>query len=137
MAKRRRSREILLEILFQVDVGSQSHEDAYNYSISNNAGKDYDDRFLDRCLKDITENVNEIDEEIKKRLKNWRFDRIANIDRNILRFAIYEILNYDDIPLSVTINEAVEIAKKYGSEESAAFINGVLGTFESVKVDVL
>ena len=68
----------------------------------------------------------EIDQMIKKYAKNWSLERIAVIDRNILRFAIYELRYLKEIPAKVTINEAIEIAKTYGSEDSGAFVNGIL-----------
>jgi N utilization substance protein B len=76
----------------------------------------------------------EIDKLIKDRLKNWEFERIANVDKNILRFATYELLFRDDIPIAVTINEAIEIAKEYSGKEAGKFINGIL---DNIKKDSL
>jgi len=72
-------------------------------------------------------NLSEIDKAINTYTNNWSLDRITNIDRNILRMAIYEILHLKNIPKSVSINEAVELAKKYGTKSSYSFVNGVLG----------
>jgi N utilization substance protein B len=78
-------------------------------------------------VKGILKNEKFIDDEIKKIALNWRIERIANIDKNILRIAVYEILFRGDIPESVSINEAVELAKKYSGDESGKFVNGILG----------
>src|SRR5207244_12236894 len=68
----------------------------------------------------------QIDELIQKSSSNWKLDRMARVDRNILRLAVYEILRRADVPVRVTLNEAIELGKKFGSEESSAFVNGVL-----------
>jgi N utilization substance protein B len=67
-----------------------------------------------------------IDEIIQRTSTNWKLERMARVDRNILRLAVYEILKRADVPLKVTLNEAIELSKKYGSEESSAFVNGIL-----------
>ena len=71
-------------------------------------------------------NRDQIDALINGASENWRISRMATVDRNILRFSVYELVYLDDIPPSVTINEAVEIAKRYGSEDSPSFVNGIL-----------
>jgi len=72
------------------------------------------------------EHLDEIDRKITQYAENWQMDRMAAVDRNILRFAVYELIFMDDIPPKVSINEAVNIAKKYSQEESGKFVNGVL-----------
>lgn len=79
-----------------------------------------------RLVKTFIENKGCVDEQIKKHSKGWDIDRLLKIDRDILRISIVELLFFEDIPASVSINEAVELAKKYGSEESSSFINGIL-----------
>ena len=74
----------------------------------------------------VYENLNGLDEIISKYSDNWKVSRISRIDRNILRIAVYEMLNLSNIPHPVTINEAVDIAKKYGNNESGSFINGIV-----------
>ncbi len=97
--------------IIQVSVLSK-REDVKNYSI--------------RIVKKFIESKDKIDEMIKKHSKGWDVDRLMKIDRDILRISITELLYFEDIPASVSINEAVELAKKYGSEESSCFINGIL-----------
>lgn len=131
MGLRRKSREAALQFLFQEDFASESGklEDLENrflkfcslYSVEKKA-KNY---ALD-LLKTTFDNQEEIDNLISKAAMNWRLSRIAATDRNILRIAVCEMLKVDDIPDQVAINEAVEIAKRFASDESPAFINGVL-----------
>ena len=82
--------------------------------------------FADPLIQGVLEHRDEIDERIKKFCKNWDFNRIAAVDRNIMRLAIFEMLHRDDIPPVVSINEAVDIAKKFSTQESGKFVNGIL-----------
>ncbi len=82
--------------------------------------------FADPLIRGVLEQRDQIDEHIKKHTRNWDFHRIAAVDRNIMRLAIYEMLNREDIPPIVSINEAVDIAKKFSTEDSGKFVNGIL-----------
>ena len=82
--------------------------------------------FAEPLIKGVLENRDAIDEQIKKHAKNWDFHRIAAVDRNVMRLAIYEMLHREDIPPAVSINEAVDIAKKFSTEDSGKFVNGIL-----------
>ncbi len=84
------------------------------------------DDFSDRIVKGVVQYHREIDVLIERYSENWRLNRIAPIDRTLLRMAIYELLYCEDIPPKVTLNEAVELGKEYGSEDSSSFINGIL-----------
>jgi len=90
--------------------------------------------FADQLIRGVLQHKEECDNIIKKYLKNWDFERVALIDRNILRLATYEMLFREDIPPVVSINEAVDIAKKYSTEESGKFVNGIL---DKIKADIL
>jgi len=83
-------------------------------------------RFADPLIRGALEHRDAIDEHIKKHAKNWDFHRIAAVDRNIMRLAIYEMLFREDIPPIVSINEAVDIAKKFSTQDSGKFVNGIL-----------
>jgi N utilization substance protein B len=83
--------------------------------------------FCLRLLRGVVQHCSSIDKLIQEHADNWRLERMPLVDRNILRIAIYEMLYEDDIPCSVSINEAIELAKVYGSSDSSKFINGVLG----------
>ncbi len=125
--KRRRAREYALQFLFQSDFIDKKQ-------IKNNLKQFWADKEKDPEIKkfanDIIEGtlsmLDEIDPLIKKAAENWVLDRMAAVDRNILRCAVYELIQRKDIPPAVTINEALEIAKKYSTLESASFINGIL-----------
>jgi len=126
MGARRKARELVLQVLFQVDVGGLSLDEALEnfWRVEKVPGEVRD--FALRISKGVVENLKVIDESIRKYTKNWELERINNIDRNILRAAVYEILFCSDIPYKVSINEAIEIAKKYGTQDSGKFVNGVL-----------
>jgi N utilization substance protein B len=125
--KRRKAREYALQILFQADfTGKKSDREALSEFWS--AKKENADvrKFTEDLVEGTLDKIEEIDTTIEKVTENWLLKRMAAVDRNILRFAAYEILYRKDIPAAVTINEALEIAKKYSSLESASFLNGVL-----------
>jgi N utilization substance protein B len=82
--------------------------------------------FAEPLIRGVLGQRDQLDEHIKKHAKNWDFHRIAAVDRNIMRLAIYEMLNRDDIPPVVSINEAVDIAKKFSTQDSGKFVNGIL-----------
>jgi transcription antitermination factor NusB len=125
--KRRRSREYALQILFQLDLtGSELNEDIWNEFWKGNDEDDDVKEFTRDIVASTKKHIAEIDEAIKKAAEHWSITRMAVIDRNILRAAAYELLYRKDIPPSVVMNEALEIAKKYSTEESAPFINGIL-----------
>ncbi|MEA1940329.1 MAG: transcription antitermination factor NusB [Candidatus Caldatribacteriota bacterium] len=127
MGKRRLSRELSLKVLFQVDIAHSNLQDALQYIFSENNYSDDVKNFCLELVKNVEENILTIDKTIREFAENWSLERIANIDRNILRIAICEILFLEDIPKSVSINEAVELSKKYGTKSSFSFVNGVLG----------
>lgn len=86
-------------------------------------------RYVEEIITDFAEKCNEIDEIISNNSKSWKLERIAKVDLAILRLALYELLYMDDIPQKVTINEAIELAKKYSAEKSYQFVNGLLGGY--------
>ena len=83
-------------------------------------------KFGDPLIRGVIEKLSELDGLIEEQTRNWDFERIAKVDRNILRLAIYEMLHRDDIPPVVSINEAIDIAKKFSTENSGRFVNGIL-----------
>ena len=91
-------------------------------------------QFGDPLILGVLENLNELDGIIEEQTRNWDIERIARVDRNILRLAIYEMLHRDDIPPVVSINEAIDIAKKFSTENSGRFVNGIL---DKVKVKLM
>ena len=125
--KRRKAREYALQLLFQIDFTNKQIDLKELEEFWSDKKEKRDVRgFTEDLVKGTLERINEIDRMIEKVTENWLLKRMAAVDRNILRFAAYEILYRKDIPSAVTINEAIEIAKKYSSIESASFLNGVL-----------
>jgi len=123
---RKIAREQAFRILFAIDVGGNTIEEASELVIDslNDDQKD----FAFREVKGVLNNLSSIDNVINKYSEDWTISRMASTDRNILRLAVFEILYCDDIPTNVSINEAIELAKKYGDEKSYKFINGLLGS---------
>lgn len=130
MGGRRLSREITLKILFQIDLANANMEEALKYAFENNKFSEEVKEFVLLLVKGVVSNLSEIDKIIINYAKNWSLERITNIDRNILRVAIYEILYLDNVPKNVSINEAIELAKKYGTKSSFSFVNGVLDNID-------
>lgn len=120
--KRRAAREKALQLLFQADVGKNPIDEVYHYTIKETEH----DEFIRQIVFGTVEHLEELDRLIEDHLINWTLPRLANVDKNILRMAVYEMKYMDDIPVQVTINEAIEIAKKFGDAESGRFVNGVL-----------
>ena len=119
-----------LKALFQVDLVKANIEETLKYTFENGEFSDEVKEFTLLLVKGVMSNLSEIDKAINNYTNNWSLERITNIDRNILRMAIYEILFLKNIPKSVSINEAVELAKKYGTKSSFSFVNGVLGKID-------
>ncbi len=126
MGKRRRSRELAIKVLFHLDFSRDDPAIAFDL-ICNNFGASEDVKpFSKELVFGVCIHIKELDDLVAKASQNWRLERIAKVDRSILRLALYELLYRDDIPPKVSINEAVDLGKKFSSEESGAFINGVL-----------
>ncbi len=125
--KRRKAREFALQILFQMDIGKDKPTATILKRFWVEHEVDDDVRvFAEELVKGAYKHLAPINEKIHACAKNWSLDRMAAVDRNVLRMAVYEILYRADIPTSVTINEAIEIARKFGSEDSGSFVNGIL-----------
>lgn len=121
------AREMAFKVLFQADVGRNPWQEVLPRTLEDLPLPDKSRDFLEILVRGTVKCLKEIDEEIVRYSKGWTLERMANTDRNILRMAIYEIKYIDDIPPGVTINEAVELAKRYGDVDSGKFVNGILG----------
>lgn len=127
-SNRRHSRELCLQVLYSYIMTS----DPINQIITNiknidlDAATEYDEDLLEMLVIKTIKNMEMIDDKIKQRAKNWNFDRIALIDKLILRQSIAELLFCDDVPPRVTISEAIELGKNYSTDDSHIFINGML-----------
>jgi len=127
MGTRRKSREIALQMLFQADMGKQNADHVRRTFWSEHGETSAEVRgFADDLFRVATERGNEIDTLIEKHAEHWRMERMAAVDRNLLRAAVAELLAYPETPKAVVINEALEIARKFSSPESVHFVNGVL-----------
>ena len=127
MGTRRKSREIALQMLFQADLGKQDADQVRSTFWAEHGATSAEVRgFADDLFRVATDRVNEIDRLIEKHAEHWRMERMAAVDRNLLRAAVAELLAYPDTPRAVVINEALEIARKFSSPESVHFVNGVL-----------
>jgi transcription antitermination protein NusB len=127
MGTRRKSREIVLQMLFQSDMGKQNAEQVRSTFWAEHATTSSEVRgFADDLFRVATDRVGEIDILIEKHAEHWRMDRMAAVDRNLLRAAVAELLAHPETPRAVVINEALEIARKFSTPESVHFVNGVL-----------
>jgi N utilization substance protein B len=125
--KRRKAREFALQILFQLDIRKEKPTLTLFKRFWTEFEPDDEIRaFTEEIVKGTFKHMKVINTKILASAKNWSLDRMATVDRNVLRMAAYEILYRMDIPPSVTINEAIELAKKFGTDESGAFVNGIL-----------
>lgn len=126
---RKQAREGAMKVLFQMDSMSDFTEESLEVFLDNFEYDEMETLYIKESISKIRDNLEEIDEYIKQNLEGWSIYRLAKVDLAVLRIAIYEILYRDDIPMEVSINEAIETVKKYSTEESFKFINGVLGGF--------
>jgi N utilization substance protein B len=127
MGTRRKSRELVLQMLFQSDMGKQTPELVRSTFWAERSNVEDDVRgFADDLFRTAIDKMPQIDELIGKHTQHWRMERMATVDRNVLRGAVAELLAYPATPRAVVINEALEIARKFSTPESVQFINGVL-----------
>jgi transcription antitermination protein NusB len=127
MGTRRKSRELVLQMLFQSDMGKQTADQVTKTFWAQRSDVEDDARgFAEDLFRVANERLPEIDAAIQKHAENWRLERMAAVDRNVLRTGVAEFLGYPKTPKPVIINEALEIARRFSSPESVQFINGVL-----------
>lgn len=128
---RKRSREIAMELLYQSTINNKEPEELIeDYIEQYGEVEEVDRQYISSVVGGVREKQGEIDALIEANLVKWKLNRIPKINMAILRVALYEILYMEDIPNTVSINEAVEISKKYSDDQSAAFINGILDKIE-------
>ena len=126
MRKRTQARELALQLMYQLDLRGDEILDEVNAALAPGAGDPEMLDFARELVHGCREKKAEIDRQIEEVAKNWQLKRMAAIDRNILRLATYELLYREDIPPLVTINEAIDIAKKFSTKNSGPFVNGIL-----------
>lgn len=125
---RRKTREAAMKLLFEMSINKENYEEIIeNFKEHTDLNLvEIDLEYINRVLKGVEENKETLDKKIEENLRNWKLNRLSKIDLSILRICTYEILFESDIPEVVSINEGIELAKKYSEEKSAPFINGVL-----------
>lgn len=126
MGNRHKAREFSLQLLFALDFNQQDIRTSLLMFWKDLSVPEEVRKFSDELVVGVYDQIKEIDTTLAKYSENWTIERMTGVDRNILRMAIYELLYRPEIPKNVTINEAVEIGKKFGSEDSGAFVNGIL-----------
>ena len=125
--RRTKARERALQALYQIDVAATDLDEALARFWPSFEPVEREVREgAEALVRGVANHRREIDEVIEQVSTNWRMDRMAKVDRNVLRLAVFELRWRNDVPVKVCINEAIELGKKYGSESSAAFVNGVL-----------
>ena len=126
MGKRTQSREIALQVLYQIDMSEGTTEEDFNLFWDHFTPPDNLKEFSWKIVSGVCQHEGEIDVIIEHYSEHWRLKRMSIVDRNILRLAIFELMFCDDIPPKVVLNEAVELGKKFGSDKSGSFVNGIL-----------
>ncbi len=126
MGRRRKSRETALQVLYQLNITKQDVHTAFTQFWEHFLPDGVADDFIIRLVQGVLDHCPELDRFIEQYSEHWRLDRIDIIDRNILRMALFELLYCKEIPPKVTINEAIDLGKRFGSEDSGSFINGIL-----------
>lgn len=126
MSARRKERELAFQVFYEAQVGSEDVVQVRERFLKKFNAEEEDSSFACELVKGVSENLDRIDIQLASCTQNWLPARMMPVDRNIMRVAVYELMYCDDIAPAVSINEAIEIAKKYGTEKSGAFVNGVL-----------
>lgn len=126
MGSRRQAREHALQVLFQIDMTGESPELVFETHWRGIDITEESRTFAEDLVRGTVAAAERIDDLIRAGSENWRLERMATVDRNVIRLAIYELLHEKETPAAVAINEAIEIAKRFGGEDSAQFVNGVL-----------
>ncbi|MDD2752829.1 MAG: transcription antitermination factor NusB [Candidatus Omnitrophica bacterium] len=136
MKKRTLAREFALQILYQIDIGHEGYEEVLKNFWQSKLEEEIEEEvkeFSASLVKGTVDNLAPIDEKITQFATNWQLERMAFVDRNILRLGVFELVFRSDIPPKVTINEAVELAKKFSGKEAGKFVNGIL---DKIKIEI-
>lgn len=129
MKIRRQARSVALQALFEIDSVGHSREQVIHQRIEDEALSEEGASFAQTLVQGVVDHRAQLDAIIKKHAPEWPVDQLAIVDRNILRIALFELQHASDVPIKVAINEAVELAKIFGSDTAPRFVNGVLGAF--------
>lgn len=135
MGTRRRARELALQLLYQFELTDAAPEEMQEGFEEWKNASDGVRHFADALLRGTLDKIGEIDAELGRQTTHWRLERLAAVDRNIIRLAMFELIYETDTPHAVVIDEAIEIAKKFGAKDSGRFVNGVLDGFVRRKAE--
>lgn len=128
MAKRKDTRKNAMELMFQMEIQNDFSDEAIEKFQELNSLTVKQRDYMSLLFGNIEERLEKVDTVIEENAENWRIQRLAKVDLSILRIALIEMFYVEEVPIAVAINEAVSLAKIYGSDNSAKFINGILGT---------
>lgn len=131
---RKASREIAMKLLYQLEIQRDSREEQISDALEQYNLNSKDREYITDVIEGVHNNRENIDNNIEKHSKGWKLSRISRVDLSILRLSIYEMCYRKDIPLNVSINEAVELAKHYSGDESGSFVNGILGNVAKMRL---
>jgi len=126
MSRRRKAREIALQTLYAAEVSGNEWRAVLRENVSRRKASGEVVEYAERLVSDVTEQRSDLDARISKRLENWELRRVSVVDQTILRIALAELINCPEIPTSVIMNEAIEIAQKFSTADAGRFVNGVL-----------
>ena len=129
MGKRRKARELVLQALYEAEFSDRTREEILKSQAVERVSSEDTVEYANALFASVLDNVEQLDDEIRKGVEHWDFGRISLVDKNILRFAMAEILYFTDVPTKVILNEAIDIAHKYSSSDAGKFVNGVLDRF--------
>jgi transcription antitermination protein NusB len=132
---RRASRELAMKLLYQLEIQKEDREQQKNRFFEDNTLAEKDKVYINDVVGGVFGNQGTIDNMIEANAKGWKMGRISKVDLSIMRLSIYEICFRNDIPLNVSINEAVELAKKYSNEDAGSFVNGILSKIHKEKIE--
>jgi N utilization substance protein B len=125
---RRKARRVVLQVLYEIDSAGHKAKEVLNRLMAQERLPEEHSNFVRELVRGVLQNKGKIDEHIRNFAPAWPIEQLSTVDRNILRLAIFEILLDNEVPVKVAINEAVELAKTFGSDSSPKFVNGVLGS---------
>jgi N utilization substance protein B len=134
MGTRRQARELAMQALFYMDIRKDASEETLEYFCGCFCPSKKSRPFFRKLVNGVLGTKDQIDALVERFSQNWNISRMSCVDRNVMRIAIYEMLYCDDIPPKVSINEAVDIGKKFGTQESGAFINGIMDSIREALV---
>jgi transcription antitermination protein NusB len=134
MGTRRQARELAMQALFYMDIRKDASEETLEYFCGCFCPSKKSRPFFRKLVNGVLRTKGQIDALVERFSQNWDISRMSCVDRNVMRIAVYELLYCDDIPPKVSINEAVDIGKKFGTQESGAFINGIMDSIREALV---